>query len=327
MTLRRALLLGVQSPHNGHRSGPNAYSSLWGDISIPPDMTFDRYSRRWSVVGLVAAIGCATLTAAALESRAAPATGQEVTTGEPRVSMELSRGWRFRQAEGLSGIESNAFDDSSWAAIELPHTWNRLGNAGTERSPLSNTVQGVGWYRLRFRMPPSLANKRYFLQFDGVGTVADVWVNGHYLGKHPGAFSRFRFDASAAIDPSGGNLLVFKSDNSLPQPGSTTENVIPLSGDFFMFGGIYRPVTLIATDAVHADMLDYGGPGVYARALSLDSASAIVRASTRLGNDTPTPQRVTAESRIEDKAGLVVAAQSSPGSPSPAPPVQSESTL
>src|SRR5258708_4570468 len=122
MTLRRALLLGVQSPHNGHRSGPNAYSSLWGDISIPPDMTFDRYSRPWSVVGLVAAIGCATLTAAALESRAAPATGQEVTTGEPRVSMELSRGWRFRQAEGLSGIESNAFDDSSWTAIELPHT-------------------------------------------------------------------------------------------------------------------------------------------------------------------------------------------------------------
>jgi len=290
-------------------------------------MAFDRYSRPWSIIGLVATIGCARLTAAALESRAAPATGQEVTIGEPRVSIELSRGWRFRQAEGLSGIESNAFDDSSWTAIELPHTWNRLGNGGTERSSLSNTVQGVGWYRLRFRTPPSLANKRYFLQFDGVGTVADVWVNGHYLGKHAGAFSRFRFDASAVIDPSGENLLVVKSDNSLPKPGSTTENVIPLSGDFFMFGGIYRPVTLIATDFVHADMLDYGGPGVYARALSLNSASAIVRASTRVVNDGPTPQRVTVESRIEDRAGLVVAAESSRVSLSPTQPVEIEYIL
>src|SRR5712671_3314810 len=296
-------------------------------MTLRPNMTLDRYSRPWAVLSLVAAIGCATLTAAALESRAVPATGQEVTTREPRVSMELSRGWRFLQAEGLSGIESNAFDDSSWTAIELPHTWNRLGNAGTERSPLSNTVQGVGWYRLRFRTPPSLAGRRYFLQFDGVGTVADVWVNGHYLGKHAGAFSRFRFDASAAIDPSAENILVVKSDNSLPEPGSTTENVIPLSGDFFEFGGIYRPVTLIATDSVHVDMLDYGGPGVYARALNLDSASAIVRASTKLVNDGPTPQQVTVESRIEDKAGLVVAVESSRVSLSPAQPVKIEYTL
>jgi beta-galactosidase len=288
---------------------------------------FDRHSRPWSVVGLVAAIWCTALTAAALESRAAPAAGQGAATGEPRVSMELSRGWRFRQADGLSGVESNAFDDSSWAAIELPHTWNRLGNAGTERSPLSNTVQGVGWYRLRFRTPPSSANKRYFLQFDGVGAVADVWVNGHYLGKHAGAFSRFRFDASAAIDPSGENLLVVKADNSRPQPGSTTENVIPLSGDFFVFGGLYRPVTLIATDFVHADMLDYGGPGVYAKASSLDSASAVVRVSSKLVNDGPKPQKVIVEARIENDAGVVVAAESSRVSLSPAQVVGIESTL
>ena len=141
-------------------------------------------------------------------------------------------------------------------------------------------MQGVGWYRLRFRTPPSPAARRYFLQFDGVGAIADVWMNGHYLGKHAGAFSRFRFDASAAMNPSGENLLVVKADNSRPQPGSTTENVIPLSGDFFVFGGIYRGVALIATDFVHVDMLDFGGPGLYARAVTIDSN---VRGSTRVG--------------------------------------------
>ena len=41
------------------------------------------------------------------------------------------------------------------------------------------------------------------------------------------------------------NVLVVKADNSKPEPGSTTAHVIPLSGDFFIFGGLYRDVSLI----------------------------------------------------------------------------------
>lgn len=220
---------------------------------------------------------------------------------KPRISMELSHGWRFRQADNLSGVEAPDFDDSQWSQIEVPHTWNRIGNEGVLRSPLSNNVQGVGWYRLRFKAPPTSAGRRYFLQFDGVGAIADVWLNGGYLGKHAGAFSRFRFDASAALKPSGENLLVVRTDNSRPQPGSTTENIIPLSGDFFVFGGIYRSVALIATDPVHVDMLDFGGPGLYARALAIDSQSATVRVSGKVVNDGPRPRAVIVETRIESE--------------------------
>jgi beta-galactosidase len=228
----------------------------------------------------------------------------------PRASMDLSHGWHFIQAAGLSGVESSAFDDSQWTGVDLPHTWNRIGNEGTERSPLTNDVQGVGWYRLRFETPPGSTARRYFLQFDGVGAIADVWLNGRYLGKHAGAFSRFRFDASAAIKPSGENLLVVKADNSRPRPGSTTEDVIPLSGDFFVFGGIYRSVTLIATDLVHVDMLDYGGPGLYTGA-TIDSKSAAVRVSAKLVNDGAKPRTVIVETRIESAPDVVVASESS----------------
>jgi beta-galactosidase len=203
------------------------------------------------------------------------------SAAETRVSVSLDQGWRFKQSGELTGVESSSFDDASWNAVDVPHTWNRLGNAGTERSPLSNTVQGVGWYRLRFATPVSAARgkgeSRFFLQFDGVGKIADVWLNGRYLGKHAGAFARFRFDATGAMTPAGGqNLLVVKADNSKPAPGSTTEAVIPLSGDFFVFGGIYRRVSLVVTNPVHVDMLDYGGPGVYARALSIATDAAAV---------------------------------------------------
>lgn len=227
---------------------------------------------------------------------------------EVRVSVDLSHGWRFRQGDDVGDVPSDRFDDSQWSQVELPHTWNRVGNEGTERSALTNAVQGVGWYRLRFRTPASRTAKHYFLQFDGVGAIADVWVNGHYLGKHAGAFSRFRFDASAAMNASGENLLVVKADNSRPQPGSTTANVIPLSADFFVFGGIYRRVALIATDPVHVDMLDFGGPGLYARAVSVDSQSAAVRVWAKLVNDGPTARTVLVETRIESDA-LVVASK------------------
>jgi hypothetical protein len=59
----------------------------------------------------------------------------------PRASTDLSQGWRFRQEAGLGGVERSEFDDSQWTGVDLPHTWNRIGNEGTERSPLTNTVQ------------------------------------------------------------------------------------------------------------------------------------------------------------------------------------------
>ncbi|HEY0342230.1 MAG TPA: glycoside hydrolase family 2 TIM barrel-domain containing protein, partial [Steroidobacteraceae bacterium] len=238
---------------------------------------------------------------------------------EPRLVVSLDKGWRFQQSASVTDAAERAFDDSAWTAVDVPHTWNRIGNEGTERSPLSNNVQGVGWYRLRFATPPRAAPaaapgtreaSRFFLQFDGVGAIADVWLNGHYLGKHAGAFARFRFDATAAIEPSGDNVLVVKADNSRPQPGSTTAAVIPLSGDFFVFGGIYRSVALVVTHSAHVDMMDYGGPGVYAHAVSIDPAVAVVQVASRVVHDGTTPAKVLIETAIEDADGKVVASTS-----------------
>jgi len=238
---------------------------------------------------------------------------------EPRLITPLDTGWRFTQAPDLTGVEAPAFDDARWTPVELPHTWNRIGNDGTERSPLSNNVQGVGWYRLHFKPPHVAAGSRYFLQFDAVGAVADVWLNGRYLGKHAGAFSRFRVDGSSAIHISGDNVLVVKADNSRPQPGSSTQDLIPLSGDFFVFGGIYRKVSLIIMRPVHVDLLDFGGPGLYAHAIEIDAAGATVHFSGRVANDLKTPRRISVEFAIEDastcsRASTSLKSTAAPGS-------------
>ncbi len=258
-------------------------------------------------LGLAAACSSALPGLAAAQQAATSPKAFSSATRAPRLTLALTQGWRFKQDNLLSGVESPTFDDSAWPAVALPHTWNRLGNPGTERSPLSNLVQGVGWYRLRFTIPSTAQGaKRYFLQFDGVGAIADVWLNGRYLGKHAGAFSRFRFDATEAIVPSGENVLAVKADNSRPQPGSATADVIPLSGDFFVSGGIYRAVALVVTDPVHVDMLDYGAPGLYAHALSIDSKAAAVELSSRLVNDGHELAAVRVEATIQDADGRAV---------------------
>src|SRR5262249_38112088 len=106
----------------------------------------------------------------------------------------------------------------------------------------------------------------------------------------------------------GDNLLVVRADNTRPQPGASTENVIPLSGDFFMFGGLYRKVALLVTQPLHVDLLDFGGPGVYGRATKLTAEQATVPVTYRVVNEEPTPQRVSVATDILDKDGKVVAA-------------------
>lgn len=234
---------------------------------------------------------------------------------DPRLIIPLTSGWHFKQAPEPPGVQTAAFDDSGWDTVAVPHTWNRMGNEGLERSPQSNNVQATGWYRLRFKAPEVPKGSRYFLQFDAVSTVADVWLNGHYLGQHAGAFARFRFDATAAIVPTGDNLLVVKADNTRPHPGAATENVIPLSGDFFMFGGIYRSASLIVTRSVHIDMLDFGGPGVYERAAQIQPDFAKVQVTSRLTNNESSPQRVRVQTAVLDSDGRSVASTSSNAGP------------
>jgi beta-galactosidase len=243
------------------------------------------------------------------------ATAAPVAADAVRVQVPLASGWRFKQAAGLTGVEVPRFDDSTWATVTVPHTWNRIGNEGLERSPQSNNVQGTGWYRLKFQAPAAAKGSRYFLQFDAVSTVADVWLNGHYLGKHEGAFARFRFDATAAMIPSGDNLLVVKADNTRPAPGASTENVPPLSGDFFMFGGIYRKASLIVTQPVHVDMLDFGGPGIYGRLSEIHPDTASVQITTRVTNSNSAPQRVRVETTILSADDKVVASNTSDTGP------------
>ena len=224
-----------------------------------------------------------------------------------RQTTELASGWRFHYGADGETPAAPSFDDRAWETVAVPHSWNRIGEYAIVRSAGASNSQGVGWYRLSFAAPPAPAGKRFYLDFAAVGSVADVWVNGVHAGQHKGAFSRFRFDVTAQWKPGAVNLIAVRADNSKPAKGSSTEHVIPLAGDFFIHGGIYRGVSLIAASPFSFDLLDHGGPALYISTPAVDAGEAVIAARMRIRN--ADSRRRTADVRltIRDRDDAIVA--------------------
>lgn len=231
--------------------------------------------------------------------------------GEPRAILDLSAGWRFHFGDDGEAPVAPGFDDAAWQAVAVPHTWNKVGTYALTRAADADMRQGKGWYRRGFTVPAALNGRRLFLEFDGVSKIADVWVNGTHAGSHAGAFGRFRLDVTGMVKP-GANMLAVRADNSASEAGSSTEHVIPLGGDFFVQGGIYRGVRLVAVEDAHIDLADHGGPGVYLNTPRISAESADVAAKTLLRNLGSRRRALTLVTTIQDATGKSVATDRAP---------------
>ncbi|MDF0545893.1 glycoside hydrolase family 2 TIM barrel-domain containing protein [Sphingobium sp. H39-3-25] len=246
----------------------------------------------------------------ALAVSAMPAMAQDAGLAQRpglREAIPLRDGWRFQLGDQGEGPLAPGFDDGNWSAISLPHNWNRMGGTAERRTDYQN-YHGVGWYRRHFPTPSKLAGRKAWLQFDGASIITDVWLNGKKLGRHAGAFAGFRFDATAALKLQGDNMLAVRVDNSSPRaPGSPTAEIPPMNGDWPMYGGLYRQVSLILTAPVHVAMRDMGGPGIYARTIDVVNGTARIAVNSRLENDGGKPADMRLHAAILDAQGRVVA--------------------
>lgn len=245
--------------------------------------------------------------AAVIAVMAAPAAAQS-----ERSVVPLAQGWEFQRGGDVDPAQA-AQAPGSWERVRVPHTWNRVGyympdpQTHLNRAESVDKYQGVGWYRMTFTPPAMDAGQRAWLQFEAASRTAEVWLNGQRIGGHKGGFSRFRLDATRALRAGQANTLLVKVDNTQPAQGSSTADILPLAGDFFVHGGLYRPVSLIVTNAVHVDMLDAGGSGIFATTKSIDAAMANVDVRVRIRNDGTKTQAVNAVVRLIDAGGKTVA--------------------
>lgn len=219
----------------------------------------------------------------------------------------LAAGWRFVR-EDVPGAQAIGFDDRAWSNVAVPHTYNiansGLGGTKARGEPEEAYYRGPAWYRLRFTDSPR-PGRRYYLEFDGAALHADVYLNGMAVGAHQGGYAAFRLDVTDALRL-GENLLAVRVDNR------KDPHFAPLSGDFFVFGGLYRPVKLVEASDLHLELLDHAGPGVYASTTALAPGRAEVRVRSLVRNDRSTAASFELVTRIVDAAGKVVAERRTP---------------
>ncbi len=177
----------------------------------------------------------------------------------------LLKEWFFFKGDVKSGEIKALNAISNWKLVEIPHTWNNIDalNGGAKRFALSKEkragyYRGCGLYKTTFTLPDKYRDKRIFIRFEAVGTVADVFLNGQHIGHHKGGFSAFCIQLpSNLIQYDEENLIVVRASNA------PRKDLPPLSGDFPVMGGIYRPVYLMVKNQICISPIDYASSGIY----------------------------------------------------------------
>jgi hypothetical protein len=140
--------------------------------------------------------------------------------------------------------------------IGVPSCWQLQGfgtyNYGTSTA-IAEQSNDVGLYQRSFNVPSSWAGQDVQLVFEGVMTDCTVSLNGTSTGNfmtingvtpsptHQGAFTQFRYDVTGLLQYGGSNTI---NVTVAEQSSNASVNNAEKQGDFWTFGGIYRPVYL-----------------------------------------------------------------------------------
>jgi len=231
------------------------------------------------------------LTIAAGMPPAAGAENSPAAAGD-RTQILLNFDWKFHLGDIPRAQEPN-FPDRDWKSVNLPHDWSVFGpfDKDAEKGASYGFLpRGIGWYRKAFPSPES--GKRVVLDFGGVYSAADVWLNGTHLGKNYNGYLGFRYDVTDLLKPAGElNSLAVRADNSRLD-----------SSRWYTGSGIYRDVNLIITDRVYIPIYS-----TWITTPKIAQDKAEVHVETVLTNSSSQAHDVTLTTNIYDPAGKLAA--------------------
>lgn len=153
--------------------------------------------------------------------------------------------WSFKCTDGQRA--------GKWGKIEVPSQWELKGYGEYTygRWYVDKNVKmpshEEGFYEYSFKVPSNWKGQTVRIWFDGVMTDTEVSINNQVAGEiHRGGFYRFSYDITDLLQYGKKNKLnvhVWKhSDNK-------SINAAERKADWWLFGGIYRPVWLEVSPA------------------------------------------------------------------------------
>ena len=168
----------------------------------------------------------------------------------PRQELNFSTGWVFVPKD-TPGVEQYEFDDHGYERVSVPHA-----NIITPHETFDpDLFRFVSWYRKHFRPDEGFRGKQVLIDFQGVMTVADVYLNGRLLGHHEGGYTPFAIDLTPALQFGAENVLAVRVD-SREQKQVPPEGADKMFG-YYLFGGIQRDVVLRVVDPLHIERVYY----------------------------------------------------------------------
>ncbi len=159
--------------------------------------------------------------------------------------LPLNHGWKFHK--GFQAPDHEITD------ICLPHTWNRedalYGN--------KEYFRGLGTYIHQLPGDLKKGDNRIFLKVNAAQSVADVFVDNHFIDKHSGGYTAFVTELTDYLTPGKESRLEIRVNNA------PTFDIAPICGDFNIYGGLTRGAELIVTGPVSIAHDYYASDGVF----------------------------------------------------------------
>ncbi len=215
-------------------------------------------------------------------------------------NIDFNEGWKFIQEKTSPTISAK-----SWQDVGLPHTWNAFdaqNGGGKDKHSRDGYYRGPASYAKTFVAPEEWQGKRVFIRFEAVSSAAEVYLNGKLLGGHKGAFGAFAFEITDTV------MIGQENDLRVQASNAWDKNIPPLAGDFPIFGGIYRPVSILVKESVCISPLRDGSHGVLLRQEAVSDQAATLSIITLLDSSQDAASNVTVNYELLDSDGQVVAA-------------------
>jgi beta-galactosidase/beta-glucuronidase len=137
-------------------------------------------------------------------------------------------------------------------------------------------------YKYAFDVPATWKNKKIQIVFEGSMTDTDVKINGRSAGEqHQGSFYAFKYDITELLQFGEKNMLeVTVAKHS----ANASVNEAERKADFWIFGGIFRPVFLEVLPPQHIDhiAIDAKASGVFKASVSLKNIATANSVSIQL---------------------------------------------
>lgn len=235
----------------------------------------------------------------------------------PNAVYDFNPGWKFFRGDA-PGAEQPDFDDSQWASVGAPHTWNDtdtydelISHGGGER----HEYTGIGWYRKYFKLPASAKDGKVFLEFEGLKQAGMFWVNGKFAGKYENGVTPVGLDLTPYVHfGDEENVIAVKVDNSDHYKEQSTGVEYEWMGRAFNpnYGGLNHDIRLYLTGKIYQTLplyenLKTRGIYVYPSNFSISNATCTVNVESQVRNESNNRQRVTLSVVVVDAAGNICA--------------------